>query len=125
VHALHNIHRALTSDGILVDTQPVSGRPAVAADGIQLGSLDMREWAETIRTIDALVAQTIAVGLYDLGHEERFVVVDTFDSGEEFVEIAGEWRGTRVPKALAARALATNSPITVGQEVRLRVFRQG
>ncbi len=66
MHALHNIHTALAPDGILVDTQPVSARPPVAADGVILGTLDMREWLDTIQAVDERFAETIGAGLYEL-----------------------------------------------------------
>jgi hypothetical protein len=124
VHALHNIHVALASDAILVDTQPVGARPSVAAGGAELGTLDMREWIETIRAVDALFAQTIAAGLYELQHEERISVIDTFDTGPECLTTASGWRGTRVPRLLASRLAATQLPVTVDQEVRLRLLRR-
>jgi hypothetical protein len=123
VHVLHNIHAALAPDGILIDTQPVSARPRVAADGVTLGTLDMREWLDTIQSVDALVAETISAGLYELQHESRFVVTDSYDNGPECLEIVGGWQGTRVPYILSTRVAATTSPATVQQEVRLRLLR--
>jgi hypothetical protein len=103
VHALHNIHDALTPGGILVDTQPVSDRPAVAADGVTLGTLDMREWLDTIQAVDERLVETISAGLYELQHESRFVVTDTYDKGPECLEIIGSWQGTRVPDSVSTR----------------------
>ena len=124
MHALHNIHAALAPDAILVDTQPLGKRPSVAAGGAELGTLDMHEWLETIRAIDALFAETIAAGLYELQHEERIIVTDTFDTGPECLAVAEGWRGTQVPRLLASRLAATQVPVTVEQEVRLRVLRR-
>jgi hypothetical protein len=124
VHALHNIHAALASDAVLVDTQPLSERPPVAAGGAELGTLDMREWLETIRAVDALFAETVAAGLYELQHEERISVTDTFDSGPECLTAAEGWRGTQVPRLLASRLAATQLPVTVVQEVRVRLLRR-
>jgi hypothetical protein len=124
VHALRNIHAALASDAILVDTQPLAERPSVAAGGAELGTLDLREWLETIRAIDALFAQTIAAGLYELEHEERISVTDAFDSGPECLTTASGWRGTQVPRLLASRLAATQLPVTVDQKVRLRLLRR-
>jgi hypothetical protein len=124
VHALHNIHAALAPDAILVDTQPLAERPSVAVGEAELGTLDMREWLETIRAVDALFAQTIAAGLYELQHEERFNVTDTFDTGPECLTTASGWRGTQVPRLLAPRLAATQLPVTVDQEVRLRLLRR-
>jgi len=123
VHALRNIHAALAPDAILVDTQPVSARPPVASDGITLGTLDMREWLKTIQAIDELFAETISVGLYELQHESRFVVTDTYDNGPECLDTVSGWRGTRVPTRVSKRLTATRSPVTVQQQVRLRLLR--
>ena len=57
MHALRNIHSTLAPDAVLVDTQPVSARAPVAAEGVTLGTLDMREWLETIKAVDELVAR--------------------------------------------------------------------
>jgi hypothetical protein len=125
VNVLRTLHRALAPDGILVDTQPVSSRPPVAANGVGLGTLDMREWLETIDAVDGLIVSTIDSGMYDMQHERRFVVVDTFESGTEFLEIVGSWAGTRIPRRLAQSARAAEPPLTVQQEVRLRVLGAG
>ena len=124
MHALHNIHAALAPDAILVDTQPVSARPPVASDGVSLGTLDMRQWLDTIVSVDQLVAETIHAGLYALQHESRFVVTDTYDTGPECLEIVAGWRGTRVPYGVSTRLAATASPVTLRQEVRLRLLRR-
>ena len=124
MHALRNIHAALAADGILVDTQPVSASPPVASDGGELGSLDMHDWLDTIHAVDERFAETIAAGLYELEHESRFVVTDTFDSGPECLETVSGWRGTRVPSGVAERLAATTSAVTVQQEVRLRLLRR-
>jgi hypothetical protein len=125
VHALRNIHAALVPGAILVDTQPVSAHPPVNADGTTLGALDMREWLETIEAVDERVAETLAAGLYDLQHEQRFTVVDTFDDAPECLETLSGWRGTRVPAALATRIRNARRPLSVAQEVRLRLLRRG
>ena len=41
MHALRNIHSALTPAGLLVDTQPVGPQPRVTINGVEAGSLDM------------------------------------------------------------------------------------
>jgi hypothetical protein len=124
VHALRNIHAALAPDGILVDTQPVSAGPPVASDAAKLGTLDMRDWLDTINAVDELVAETIAAGLYELERESWFVVTDTYDNGPECLEIVGGWRGTRVPHRVSQRLAAAMSPVTVQQQVRLRLLRR-
>lgn len=124
MHALHNIHAALAPDAILVDTQPVSALPPVAADGVTLGALDMRDWLDTIKAVDELVLETIADGLYELQHESRFVVIDSFDRGPECLEIVSGWQGTRVPANVSTELATATSQVTVRQEVRLRLLRR-
>ena len=124
MHALRNIHAALAADGILVDTQPVSASPPVASDGGQLGSLDMRNWLDTIHAVDERFAETIAAGLYELEHESWFVVTDTYDNGPECLDILSGWRGTRVPSEMTQRLAAATSGVSVQQEVRLRLLRR-
>lgn len=124
MHALHNIHAVLVPDAIVVDTQPVSARPRVAADGKTLGALNMCDWSDTIQAIDKLVGETIAEELYELLHESRFVVTDSFDSGPECLETVAGWRGTRVPACVATELAASTSQVTVDQEVRLRLLRR-
>jgi hypothetical protein len=124
VHALHNIHAALAPDAILVDTQPVSAWPPVVAGGDTLGTLDMRDWLDTIQAVDALIGETISAGLYELRHESRFVVTDTYDDGPECLETVNTWRGTRVPAGVSTRLAATMSQVAVQQDVRLRLLQR-
>ena len=124
MNALRRIHAVLVPGGLVVDTQPVSARPPVEAGGIELGTLDMREWGRTIDAIDRLVAETISEGgLFTFEAERRFIVADTADDGPALVEAVSAWQGTRVPDALARRIALAPLPISVRQEVRLRLLR--
>ena len=124
MHALRNIHAALAADAFLIDTQPVSVRPCVAAGNNDLGRLDMRSWLDTIHAVDERVRETITADLYDLQHEQRFVVTDRFDDGPDCLETVSNWQDTRVPTSLASRLEATQTTVTVKQEVRLRLLRR-
>jgi hypothetical protein len=123
VNALRRIHAALVPGGIVVDTQPISAEPPVDALDGRLGTLDMRDWARTIDAVDGSILQAVADGLFAHEGERSCVVVDEFDTGDEFVEIVGGWQGTRIPPALAARARSASPPVCVPQEVRLRLLR--
>lgn len=123
MHALRRIHAALVPGGIVVDTQPLSPRPPVEADGRPLGTLDMRDWRQTIDAVDGRIAQAIAQGLFVVDDERTCVVADEFDSGAELVEVVAGWRGTRVPAELADRAPSAPPPLRVLQDVRLRLLR--
>jgi hypothetical protein len=124
VHALCNIHSALVPDGLLVDTQPISAHPRVTASGDELGALDMREWIKTIQAVDERVNETISTGLYDVTDERELVVTSIFDDGPDCLEIAGAWRGTRVPQPLADRLAVMRDQVTLKQQVRLRLLRR-
>ena len=84
----------------------------------------MRDWLDTIQAVEKLVSETIADGLYELQHESRFVITDSFDHGPECLEIVSGWQGTRVPASVSARLAAATSQVTVLQEVRLRLLRR-
>jgi hypothetical protein len=122
VHALRNIHSALVLGGITVDTQPVSPRPAVTANGVELGTGDMRQWITTVRGLDRRAASMIDDGHYRLLHEERFMVTDSFSNGAECLEIMSDWRDTHVPAGLARRLATVETDIELHQEVRLRLL---
>ncbi len=123
MHALRQIHAALVPGGRVVDTQPVSPQPPIEAEAGELGRLDMREWAQTIQTIDGRVEQVIGDGLFALEEERRFVVTDFYDDGAEFVAEVGEWAGTQIEDAFGARLATERRPVELHQEVRLRVLR--
>jgi len=123
VHALHRIHDALEPGGTLIDTQPISPHPPVASAGVIVGRPDMRDWARTVEEVDALLAQTVEAGLFSLEREERLTITDSWDSGPECAETIAGWQGTQLPDALAKRIVAAAPPLTIDQEVRLRVLR--
>lgn len=121
--ALRGIHAVLVPGGLVVDTQPLSPRPPVLAGDEHLGTLDMRAWRATIGSVDDRVAQVVADRLFAIERETRFVVVDTYDNGPELVDTVSGWQGTRISQALAGRVTRARPPITVHQDVRLRLLR--
>jgi hypothetical protein len=123
VSALRRIHAALLPGGVIVDSQPISPEPPVEAASGDLGQLDMREWRETIDAVDGRIAEAIDCGLFAVESEHTITVPDEFDSGAEFIEVVGAWRGTRIPPPVAARAAVARPPVRVPQEVRLRILR--
>jgi hypothetical protein len=116
------LHEALSPGAKLVDTQPLSPRPPVASARGRLGSLDMREWAQKIRAVDDHFARVIADGFFELEEEQRFMVTDTFDNGPECEATVRDWGGTRLAPSLAAKIRKAVLPLTVDQEVRLRLL---
>ena len=124
MRALREVHRALVAGGLLVDTQPISPRPVVEADGKRLGTLDMRDWRATIDAIEQQVQSVLADGLFTIEEERSLVVAETFDNGPELVETVSRWQGTKISRHLGRTAAAAAPPLTVEQEVRLRVLRR-
>ena len=124
MHALRNIHAVLVSNGLLVDTQPISAHPRVTGDGAQLGVLDMREWLETIHAVDERINEAIAAGLYELRAERELLVTSAFDDGQDCIEIAESWHGTQVPRSLTDRLAAIRDHVALEQLVRLRAFQR-
>jgi len=123
VDALGNIHAALISGGVVVDTQPVGSRPRVAIDGEDVGTLDMSEWMSTLAAVESKIAVAVEKGLFEIYHEESIVVIDSFDDGPECLRTVADWRDTRVPPALAKRLDSAQTMVTVEQDVRLRLLR--
>jgi hypothetical protein len=124
VDALTRIHTALVPGGVLVDTQPVSLRLPVALDGEPIGELEDDEWLETVAAVDEELEKTVAAGLFELRHEERYGIVHEFGSGAECLAVVGTWAGTTVPDALAARLENGAVRTTVEHDVRLRLFHR-
>jgi hypothetical protein len=123
VNALRNIYDALVPGGLVIDTQPVSASPPVESVAGPLGTLDMREWAQTIATVDRRIERTIRDGLFEIEEERRLVVTDEYGDGAEFVAVTRGWAGTRVDDALAALVAREQRPVRLHQDVRLRVLR--
>jgi hypothetical protein len=122
VDALSRIHAALVPGGLLIDTQPVSGRPPVTTGPNDLGTLDLRDWARLVDAVDERVQQSVHAGLWALEGEHHYTVTDSFGSGTELVEVVTGWQGARVPPELARR-LAAVAPAQLHQDVRLRLMR--
>ena len=122
VDALTRIHAALVPGGTVVDTQPVSLRLPVALGGEPIGELEDEEWLETVAAVDVELEKTVAAGLFELRHEERYAVVHEFGSGDECLEVVGSWAGTTVPEDLAARLEGASARVTVEHDVRLRLL---
>lgn len=124
VDALTRLHAALVPGGVLVDTQPVSLRLPVTLGGEPIGELEDDEWLETVAAVDDQIAKTVAAGVFELSHEERYGIVHEFGTGDECLEVAGSWAGTTVPAEVAARLEGAALPTTVEHDVRLRLFRR-
>ena len=122
VDALTRLHAALVPGGVLVDTTPVSLRLPVALDGEPIGELEDDEWLEIVATVDAELQKALAMGLFELRHEERYAIVHEFGSGRECLDVVTGWVGTTVPEDVVARLERGDGRVTVDQETRLRLL---
>ena len=85
----------------------------------------MRAWVETISSVDEGFEIALTSGLFRIEHEEQLVTHDAFETAEELLETASDWRDTEVPASLAERVRAGSPPFTVRQDVRLRLLTRG
>jgi hypothetical protein len=125
VHALGLLRASLADDGVLLDTQPVGASPLVSGSDGPHGELDMSAWVETIAAVDRGFEIVLRDGLFRIEHEERLVTHDAFETAEELLETASEWRDTEIPAGLAERVRTGSPPFTVRQDVRLRLLIRG
>ena len=124
MNALRQIHAALVPGGLIVDTQPISPRPPVALpDGRAAGRLDMHVWRSTIDAVDRRIARALDDRLFTTELDRPLVVTDAYDDGTELVEEVRGWKGTRISRSLAERLARVAGPVSLHQEVRLRVLR--
>jgi hypothetical protein len=119
------LHASLADDGLLLDTQPVGPSPLVSGSDGPHGELDMSAWVETIASVDQGFQIALTGGLFRIEHEEHFVTHDAFETAEELLETASDWRDTEIPAGLAERVRAGSPPFTVRQDVRLRLLVRG
>jgi hypothetical protein len=122
VNALRRIHAVLVPGGVVVDTQPVSARPRVEAEGTELGTLDIANGGRPPMPSTGSRQRRRRWPLRAQA-ERRFIVADTADDGPALVDALSGWHGTSVPGALARRIAAADPPISVYQHVRLRLLR--
>jgi hypothetical protein len=122
VDALRKIHSALEPGGILVDSQPVAPRAPVYAGQRRLGSVNTREFAATVRAIDAEFDRAIALGLFALDKEESVEVAECFDDGPECADDILDWNGARLSSTLEAAIRRAGGPLAVRLEIRLRIL---
>jgi hypothetical protein len=123
VNALRRVHEALVPEGILLDLMPFEAWIPVETADQELGHLDAREFARDARQAESGLARTVRDGLYAHEREVRFHVLEHFESAERFLDIVGNWRGTRIPTRLRARIAHAEPPFRVRQALVLRRLR--
>jgi SAM-dependent methyltransferase len=81
------------------------------------------EAAATSDAVDRRTASVLAAGLYRLDHERSLTVTDVYDDGPELLRELQDWKGTRIPPALARTLSELPEAVSLRQEIRLRVYR--
>ena len=125
MHVLRLLHASLAENGLLLDTQPIGASPLVSGSDGPHGELNMRAWVETIASVDQGFEIALTDGLFRIDHDEPLVVHDAFETAEELLDTASDWRDTEVPAGLAERVRTGSPPFTVRQNVRLRLLIRG
>jgi hypothetical protein len=121
VNALRNIHRALVTEGILLDMHPVPPATRAEARGESLGEFDDAEFQELVRTAEARILET---GLFEHETEVEFDWLERYDDPAQLLlDIKEDWDGCHVPADLEARILAAEPPVDIWERVVLRRFR--
>ena len=107
----------------MLDLMPFAAWVPVETAAGELGRFDAREFARTVRQVEAALADVERDGLFALEREVRFDVLEHFDSSVQLLEEVANWRGTTVPKGLRARIERARPPFHVRQPLVLRRFR--
>ena len=135
VHALHEAHRVLKPNGLLVDLRPAAVHRRVGvieADGYRLPWV-MRENFDDDRAADRAVKEVLREGRFKPEGRTQFVcnrVMDRLDEFQDWLDDfvnkgkfgSHEWLVQRVERALDARVGKTR--IVVSGPLVLRVLRK-
>jgi hypothetical protein len=124
VNALSRIHRAVKKGGLLLDLHPTKPFATVEAGGLNLGSLDEREFMAIVTETEAGLADTVQLGLFALEDAIEFDVLERFDSADELVrKVDDDWIGVSVPASIARAVRAGSAPFHIRERVVLQRFR--
>jgi hypothetical protein len=86
VHALHEAHRVLRTDGLLIDLRPgaVHRRVGIAKDGRHLHLGTLREKLDDDRAANRAIAQVLREGLFQSEWRTQFDCRRVMDSPDDF-----------------------------------------
>lgn len=124
MNALHNVHRMLVPDGLLVDLHPVMPNPRIRVGQRDLGPLHQEEWArEWLRPTERELRTTVRAGLFEPLAELDFEIVHRHDDARELIEELEEWEEAWISTRVRRRILASHPPIDVTEHLVLRTYR--
>lgn len=123
MHALRRIHKALVPGGILLDMHPVPPSARAEVGGATLGDFEDAEFFRIIAGTEGELDRTVRKGLFTPETEIQFDWLERYERGEDLLEDVKTWEGCRVPRGVATRIRAADSPVDVWERVVLRRFR--
>jgi|GEM_PF-941981 len=101
VHTLQEIHRVLTSDGVLLDLRPAIGSRVVLVD-LPYATLNVGEFDSSATTADKqaahdAIAQVVAQGQFVQEHLETFDLTLAMDTVDDLRDYADSLRRSILP----------------------------
>lgn len=104
MHALRHVHGLVVSGGTLVDIHPVR-EEQVEADGNFVGVIGEPEWLTVdLPNSEVAVQQVIGEGLYVLGAQTEYDVLQHFDNPDELIDAKRDLLETQHELVEAIRA---------------------
>jgi len=120
VYALRQIHRALVSEGVLLDMHPVPPSTRAEVRGVSLGEFDDSEFMAIVAAAEAEIATS---GLFTLESELEFDYLERYDDPAQLIDhVRNDWEECRIPSGLEARILDSDEPVDIWERVVLRRF---
>jgi len=104
VHALHDIHRVLKPDGILLDFRPAIGNRPVEVDlpdvTLHVGEIDSTATIPDKRASHYAMGEVVADGWFKQEHEETFELVTDIDTVHDLREYGKSFHQSILPEAV-------------------------
>ena len=113
----------LVPSGALLDLQPIPPSPSLYAGGDRLGTVDQSQVWERFARADPGVEAVVREGLFELGAELEFDVIERFETKETLISTINARDDWHMTEQLAARLEAVDPPIDGHDRVRLRKYR--
>lgn len=125
MHVLRQVHRALRTNGLLLDVHPLGIDFAVRAGERGLGFVDTRKFSRIVHAMNECVRRVASEGLFEEMRTLRRHVVERFDNASEALEEADTWENLRLPAPVRRRLLETDAtPVELIDTVRYRLLRK-
>ncbi len=125
MHVLRQIHKALRSNGLVLDIHPLGNDFAVRAGERGLGFVDTRRFARVLTAMNEQVHVLVDGGLYEEVRTLRRHVAERFDTAREALEEASEWEHLRISLPVRLRLRRSKeTPVEFIDTIRYRLLRR-